>query len=72
MEAHVYSIVNFRVFIVYTSSTELSCIYKIKAIIALSGSTRVSTGPHLHLTTKKDGKAFNLTILLEYIRSIKN
>ena len=42
------------------------------AIIALSGSTGESTGPHLHLTTKKDGKAFNPTILLEYIRSIKN
>ena len=41
-------------------------------IIALSGSTGESTGPHLHLTTKKDGKAFNPTILLEYIRSIKN
>lgn len=42
------------------------------AIIALSGSTGESTGSHLHLTTKKDGKAFNPTILLEYIRSIKN
>lgn len=42
------------------------------AIIALSGSTGESTGPHLHLTTKKDGQAFNPTILLEYIRSIKN
>ena len=41
-------------------------------IIALSGSTGVSTGPHLHLTTKKDGKAFNPTILLDIIRSIKN
>ncbi len=41
-------------------------------ILALSGSTGVSTGPHLHLTTKKDGKAFNPTILLEYIRSVKN
>ena len=39
-------------------------------ILALSGSTGVSTGPHLHLTTKKDGKAFNPTILLEYIRSV--
>ena len=37
-------------------------------IIALSGSTGVSTGPHLHLTTKKDGKAFNPTILLEFIK----
>ena len=36
-------------------------------ILALSGSTGVSTGPHLHLTTKKDGKAFNPTILLDYI-----
>lgn len=38
-------------------------------ILALSGSTGVSTGPHLHLTTKKDGKAFNPTILLKYIKS---
>lgn len=37
-------------------------------IIALSGSTGVSTGPHLHLTTKKNGKAFNPTILLEFIK----
>lgn len=36
-------------------------------IIACSGNTGASTGPHLHLTTKKDGKAFNPTILLEYI-----
>ena len=41
-------------------------------IIALSGSTGVSTGPHLHLTTKKDGKAFNPTILLEYIRNFES
>lgn len=40
------------------------------AIIALSGSTGESTGPHLHLTTKKDGKAFNPTILLEYVQSV--
>ena len=41
-------------------------------ILALSGSTGVSTGPHLHLTTKKDGKAFNPTILLEYIQKYSN
>ena len=38
-------------------------------ILALSGSTGVSTGPHLHLTTKKDGKAFNPTILLDFIKN---
>ena len=40
-------------------------------IIAKSGNTGMSTGPHLHLTTKKDGKAINPTILLDFIRSIK-
>lgn len=35
--------------------------------IAQSGSTGVSTGPHL--TAKKDGKAFNPTILLDFIQS---
>ena len=41
-------------------------------IIACSGNTGASTGPHLHLTTKKDGKAFNPTILLDIILSIKD
>jgi len=40
-------------------------------LIAKSGNTGMSTGPHLHLTTKKDGKAINPTILLDFIRSIK-
>ncbi len=40
--------------------------------IALSGNTGASTGPHLHLTTKKDGKVFDPTILLNYVRNVKN
>ena len=40
--------------------------------IAISGNTGTSTGPHLHITTKKDGRAFNPTTLIDYIRSIKN
>lgn len=40
--------------------------------IALSGNTGDSTGPHLHLTTKKDGKAINPVILLDYVRYIKD
>ena len=35
--------------------------------ICRSGNTGTSTGPHLHLTTKKDGKAINPAVLLEYI-----
>ena len=40
--------------------------------IGFSGSTGMSTGEHLHLTTKKDGRAIDPTILLEYVRSVKD
>ena len=39
--------------------------------IGFSGNTGMSTGEHLHLTTKKDGRAIDPTILIEYIRSVK-
>ena len=38
--------------------------------IGLTGSTGAATGEHLHLTTKKDGKAFNPVILLKLIQKI--
>ena len=39
--------------------------------VGLSGQTGAATGEHLHLTTKKDGKAIDPTILLEYVRNVK-
>ena len=36
-------------------------------IIALTGNSGRSTGPHLHLTLKKDGKNINPAILIDYI-----
>ena len=39
-------------------------------IVGVTGNTGRSTGSHLHLTCKKDGKSFNPTILLKIIENI--
>lgn len=39
-------------------------------VIAVSGNTGLSTGPHLHLTTKKDGKVIDPAILLNYVKGM--
>ena len=40
------------------------------AVLGVSGSPGLSTGPHLHLTTKKDCKVFDPVILLKYVREL--
>ena len=39
-------------------------------IVGVTGNSGRSTGSHLHITCKKDGKSFNPTILLKIIESI--
>ena len=45
---------------------------EIMTILGLSGHSRMSTDPHLHLTTKKDGKVFDPVILLKSVHNIKS
>lgn len=40
--------------------------------LGMSGSTGAASGEHLHLTTKKDGKAIDPAILLDYVRKVKD
>ena len=40
-------------------------------IIAITGSTGRSTGPHLHLTCKYKGKAIDPSLLLDYIGALR-
>ena len=65
---------NYTISYCHLSQAYAACgdIVKAGEIIAKSGNTGRSTGPHLHLTSKKDGKAFDPTILINFIRSVKN
>lgn len=40
-------------------------------VVGITGSTGRSTGEHLHITCKIDGKSVNPSVMLDYIRSIR-
>lgn len=40
-------------------------------VVGITGSTGRSTGEHLHITCKMDGKSVNPSVMLDYIRSIR-
>ena len=37
-------------------------------VVGVTGSTGRSTGEHLHLVTKQNGRVFNPTIMIDFIR----
>lgn len=40
-------------------------------VVGITGSTGRSTGEHLHISCKMDGKSVNPSVMLDYIRSIR-
>jgi len=40
-------------------------------VVGITGSTGRSTGEHLHITCKMDGRSVNPSVMLDYIRSIR-
>lgn len=63
---------NYTVSYCHLSSSKVTIGRYVKAgdIIGVSGNTGMSTGPHLHLTTKKDGKAIDPIILLNCVNKV--
>ena len=63
---------NYTVSYCHLSSSKVTVGRYVKAgeIIGVSGNTGMSTGPHLHMTTKKDGKVIDPIILLNCVRTI--
>lgn len=63
---------NYTVSYCHLSSSKVIIGRYVKAgdIIGVSGNTGMSTGPHLHLTTKKDGKAIDPIILLNCVNKV--
>lgn len=61
---------NYTVSYCHLSSSKVTIGRYVKAgdIIGVSGNTGMSTGPHLHLTTKKDGKAIDPIILFDCVK----
>ena len=40
-------------------------------VVGITGSTGRSTGEHLHITCKLDGKSVNPSVILDYIQSVR-